>query len=118
MGIFKPPELLLGVQRYDFQVDMWSFGVMLASMAFRKEPFFLGNSISDQLVEISRVLGTDGLYTYCRENPQEVDSDYADTVGQRSAQPLSSLVNPENQHLMSNELLNLLHDLLQWDPKV
>ncbi|XP_015766936.1 PREDICTED: casein kinase II subunit alpha-like, partial [Acropora digitifera] len=33
---FKGPELLVDHQEYDYSLDMWSFGCMLASMIFRK----------------------------------------------------------------------------------
>ena len=39
---FKGPELLVDYQMYDYSLDMWSLGCMLASMIFRKEPFFHG----------------------------------------------------------------------------
>ncbi|KAI4827251.1 hypothetical protein KUCAC02_030661 [Chaenocephalus aceratus] len=37
---------------------------MLASMIFRKEPFFHGHDNYDQLVRIGKVLGTEDLYYY------------------------------------------------------
>jgi hypothetical protein len=37
---------------------------MLASMIFRKEPFFHGHDNYDQLVRIAKVLGTEELYEY------------------------------------------------------
>ena len=36
-------------------LDMWSLGCMLASMIFRKEPFFHGHDNYDQLVRIAKV---------------------------------------------------------------
>lgn len=57
---FKGPELLVDYQLYDYSLDMWSLGCMLASMIFRKEPFFHGHDNYDQLVRIARVLGTEG----------------------------------------------------------
>merc|ERR1712193_573505 len=61
---FKGPELLVDFQEYDYSLDMWSLGAMFASMIFRKEPFFHGNSNSDQLVKIAKVLGTEDLFDY------------------------------------------------------
>jgi casein kinase II subunit alpha len=40
---------------------------MLAGMVFRKDPFFNGQDNYDQLVVISRVLGTDALYAYLKK---------------------------------------------------
>lgn len=54
---FKGPELLVDYGYYDYSLDMWSFGCVLASMIFRKDPFFHGNDNHDQLVRIVKVLG-------------------------------------------------------------
>ncbi len=61
---YKGPELLVDDQLYDYSLDMWSLGCMLAAIIFRKEPFFFGHDNYDQLVKIARVLGTDDLYAY------------------------------------------------------
>merc|ERR1712066_284786 len=34
---FKGPELLVGYQYYDYSLDMWSLGCMLASMIFQQD---------------------------------------------------------------------------------
>lgn len=39
---FKAPELLLGNKQYDYQIDIWSVGCMMAGMMFMREPFFKG----------------------------------------------------------------------------
>ena len=54
---FKGPELLVDFQEYDYSLDMWSLGCMLAGMLFRKEPFFHGHDNFDQLVKIAKVNG-------------------------------------------------------------
>eukprot|EP00954_Amorphochlora_amoebiformis_P024762 1368625-Amorphochlora_amoeboformis.AAC.1 len=61
---FKGPELLVGYRNYDYSLDIWSFGCMLAGMVFIRHPFFHGKNNEDQLVKITRVLGTAGLYAY------------------------------------------------------
>ena len=53
---YRPPEIILLENSYDTAVDMWSLGCMLASMIFRKEPFFHGHDNYDQLVRIAKVL--------------------------------------------------------------
>ena len=47
-------------QDYDYSLDMWSLGCMLAGMIFRKEPFFYGHDNYDQLVKICKVCGECG----------------------------------------------------------
>jgi casein kinase II subunit alpha len=39
---FKAPELLVGNGNYDYQLDIWSLGCMMAGMMFVREPFFKG----------------------------------------------------------------------------
>ena len=44
---FKGPELLLGNNYYDYSLDIWSTGCMLAGMIFNTEPFFRGADNDD-----------------------------------------------------------------------
>lgn len=47
---FSPSLCVLSsLQMYDYSLDMWSLGCMLASMIFRKEPFFHGQDNYDQV---------------------------------------------------------------------
>lgn len=39
---YKSPELLVGNEYYNFSMDIWSVGCMLAAMIFKKEYFFIG----------------------------------------------------------------------------
>lgn len=78
---FKGPELLVDYQMYDYSLDMWSLGCMLASMIFRKEPFFHGHDNYDQLVRIAKVLGTEELFEYLDKYHIELDSRFNDILG-------------------------------------
>ena len=42
-------------QMYDYSLDMWSLGCMLASMIFQKEPFFHGQDNYDQVLQSPHV---------------------------------------------------------------
>ncbi|CAG2114559.1 unnamed protein product [Medioppia subpectinata] len=64
---YKPPELLLGFSKYDYSLDMWSFGCVAAGLLFKREPFFNGLDNSDQLKKIVCVLGTDCLKEYVQK---------------------------------------------------
>lgn len=70
---FKGPELLVDYQMYDYSLDLWSLGCMLASMIFKREPFFHGCDNYDQLVRIAKVLGTEELYEYLEKYHIELD---------------------------------------------
>uniref|UniRef100_A0A670J1Y2 non-specific serine/threonine protein kinase n=1 Tax=Podarcis muralis TaxID=64176 RepID=A0A670J1Y2_PODMU len=99
---FKGPELLVDYQMYDYSLDMWSLGCMLASMIFRKEPFFHGHDNYDQLVRIAK-------YNI------ELDPRFNDILGRHSRKRWERFVHSENQHLVSTEALDFLDKLLRYD---
>jgi casein kinase II subunit alpha len=93
---FKGPELLVDFQEYDYSLDLWSYGCMFASMVrsslltlfiftslqiFRKEPFFHGHDNYDQLLKITKVLGTDEFFTYVDKYQIVLDPQYDDILG-------------------------------------
>lgn len=110
---FKGPELLVDYQMYDYSLDMWSFGCMLASIIFRKEPFFHGHDNYDQLVRITKVLGTDELYQYLDKYDIKLESRFNDILGRHSRKRWERFVHSENQHLVSPEALDCLDKLLR-----
>uniref|UniRef100_A0A671Q3Z7 non-specific serine/threonine protein kinase n=2 Tax=Sinocyclocheilus anshuiensis TaxID=1608454 RepID=A0A671Q3Z7_9TELE len=112
---FKGPELLIDYQMYDYSLDMWSLGCMLASMIFRKEPFFHGHDNYDQLVRIAKVLGTEDLYDCIDKYNIELEPRFNDILGRHSRKRWERFVHSENQHLVSAEALDFLDKLLRYD---
>lgn len=112
---FKGPELLLDHQEYDYSLDMWSMGCMVASMFFRKEPFFHGHDNHDQLVKIAKVLGTEELHAYVKTYHMTLDSRYGDLLGRHQKKPWRKFICSEAQHLISEEGLDFLSKLLVYD---
>lgn len=115
---FKGPELLVDYQEYDYSLDMWSLGAMFASMIFRREPFFHGNSNSDQLVKIAKVLGTEDLFDYLDKYDIELDAQYDDILSRYPKKPWHSFVNADNQRFVSNDAIDFLDKLLRYDHQV
>jgi casein kinase II subunit alpha len=91
---------------------------MFASMIFRKEPFFHGNSNSDQLVKIAKVLGTEDLFDYLDKYDIELDAQYDDILGRFPKKSWHAFVNTENQRFVSNDALDFLDKLLRYDHQV
>jgi casein kinase II subunit alpha len=112
---YKGPELLVDLQLYDYSLDMWSLGCMLAGMVFRKEPFFHGHDNYDQLVKIARVLGTDGLFAYLDKYTLELDPHFDDVLGRHSRKAWVKFVTTENHHLANQEAIDLIDRLLVYD---
>ncbi|PTB37074.1 uncharacterized protein TrAFT101_010807 [Trichoderma asperellum] len=115
LGFNRAPELLLNHERYDCGVDMWSLGVLLASMIFRKEPFFHGASNSLQLQRIARVLGTKGLLNVVEKYDIDTTPDGFDDIPHFEKTPLQNLFNEDNEKYASIEAIDLLDKLLRWD---
>ncbi|SCU81475.1 LANO_0B03224g1_1 [Lachancea nothofagi CBS 11611] len=112
---FKGPELLVDYRMYDYSLDLWSFGTMLASMIFQKEPFFHGTSNTDQLVKIVRVLGSDDFEAYLQKYQITLPSEFHD-IDQYIRRPWHRFVNDSNKHLSGNdEIIDLIDNLLRYD---
>jgi casein kinase II subunit alpha len=114
----RAPELILNCKGHDYSLDLWSVGAMFASMIFRKEPFFHGNSNSDQLVKIAKVLGTEDLFDYLDKYEIELDAQYDDILGRFPKKNWHSFVNSENQRFVTNEAIDFLDKLLRYDHNV
>lgn len=54
---YRAPELIFGATEYTTQIDVWSTGCVIAELVLG-QPIFPGESASDQLVEIIKILGT------------------------------------------------------------
>ena len=95
---FKGPELLVDYQYYDYSLDMWSLGCMLASMIFRKEPFFHGHDNYDQVCSF--------IYSF----KEEYFSLFVNSLF--ALLKYSVLMNYMN--IWKNIKLNLIHDLMKF----
>ncbi|KAL6872458.1 casein kinase II, alpha subunit [Trichoderma longibrachiatum] len=116
-GWAKAPELLLDYEEYDCSLDMWNVGVILASIIFRKEPFFHGVSSFHLLQTIARVLGTKGLLNYVEKYDIETTPEDVDAIPYFEKRNWQSFFNEENEQFSCNEVVDLVDRLLQWDHK-
>lgn len=112
---FKGPELLVDLQDYDYSLDLWSLGCMLAGIIFRREPFFYGRDNYDQLVKIAKVLGTDELHAYLAKYKLELDPQLDALVGKHTRKPWSKFITSDNKHLVTQEAVDFVEKLLQYD---
>jgi len=114
---FKGPELLVNFQMYDYALDIWSLGCMLAGMMFRKEPFFYGRDNNDQLVKVVRILGSDEFIRYLKKYNIQLtpvlESQLLHTHWKRK--PWETFIKPENQRYITREGLDFLETMLKFD---
>jgi len=114
---FKGPELLVDFRLYDYSLDMWSLGCMFAAIIFQKEPFFKGQDNNDQLVKITRVLGTEELDKYLTKYGIRLNPVFDGLLGRFARRPWSSFVNNKNARYITPEAIDLLDNLLKFDHK-
>ena len=60
------------------------------------------------------MLGTDELYDYLDKYDLELDSQFEGILGQYARKPWSRFITPDNQHLISEEALDLVSKLLRY----
>jgi nemo like kinase len=104
---YRPPELLTGVTRYSYSVDMWSCGCIFAELLSRRILFQASTPIQ-QLERILEFLGTPNEADMHRV-PVEVRR-YLQTLPKVNTCAADSITNCE-------EAKSLLMSLLRWDPE-
>eukprot|EP01105_Mastigella_eilhardi_P000014 TRINITY_DN1001_c0_g2_i1.p2 TRINITY_DN1001_c0_g2~~TRINITY_DN1001_c0_g2_i1.p2 ORF type:complete len:356 (-),score=111.60 TRINITY_DN1001_c0_g2_i1:50-1117(-) len=112
---YKGPELLVDLLHYDYSLDMWGVGCMIACMIFKKEPFFHGHDNEDQLVKIAKVLGTDDLDPYLDKYDLKLQPHLASLVGRHKRKPWGTFVNADTLHLCPPEALDFVDRLFKYD---
>ena len=115
---FKAPELLIGDESYDFAVDMWAFGALLAGVVFKSQPFFAGKDSLDMFSKIAKVTGSEPLFSWIEGSSAKVDDLEAlkSVVGKHPTKDLSKLVSFKNEALATEEAIDLISKLLVVDP--
>lgn len=83
---YKSPELLLGYELYDYALDLWGVGCILAGLLLRREPFFRGKDNLDQLGTIVAVLGTADLHLYMKKYKIPMTPEIRDIISKYTLQ--------------------------------
>lgn len=111
---YKGPELLVGYVYYDYSLDIWSFGCILAEFLFKKRPFFHGMKNSEQIQEIAKVLGTKDLRSYVEK--YELPAQSLDHIAgmREDRMSLSDFVD-ESEHQLLEDGIGLLEKIFVYD---
>uniref|UniRef100_A0AAR2KS76 non-specific serine/threonine protein kinase n=1 Tax=Pygocentrus nattereri TaxID=42514 RepID=A0AAR2KS76_PYGNA len=106
---YRAPEVLLRSTIYSSPIDQWAVGCIMAEL-YTLRPLFPGSSEVDTIFKICQVLGTP------KKNDWPEGYQLATTMSFRWPQcvptSLRSLIPSA-----STEAIQLMRDLLQWDPK-
>jgi len=107
---YRAPELLLGMKQYSTHIDVWSIGCIFGELLLM-EPLFPGKSETDELNKIFKLLGTPSEKSWngfnALPNAKVKFVDY----------PVSHLRDKFPERMLSQTGLELLKNLLTYDPK-
>ena len=112
---YKCPELLVDYHYYDYGVDIWAAGCILAGLVFDCEPFFYGADVPDQVHAVASVVGSQTLLDWAKLYKIKLTAAMRRAIGKHPAVPLQSFVTPRNAALCPPEALDLLSRMLCVD---
>ncbi|KAM9839250.1 serine/threonine-protein kinase MAK [Aulostomus maculatus] len=106
---YRAPEVLLRSSTYSSPIDLWAVGCIMAEL-YTLRPLFPGNSEVDEIFKICQVLGT------VKKVDWPEGYQLATAMNFRFPQCVPTHLKTLIPNA-SNEAINLMKDLLQWDPK-
>ena len=94
---------------------MWSVGCIFAEMLYKKHLVFRGDEDFDILVEIAKVLGTDGLDEYLEKYQIKPIYSGKNKMKNYKRRGFDDLLTKKNKKLVTEEALDLLFKMLRYD---
>mmetsp|Transcript_43614 Transcript_43614/g.68289 ORF Transcript_43614/g.68289 Transcript_43614/m.68289 type:complete len:355 (-) Transcript_43614:168-1232(-) len=104
---YRAPELLLGAIDYTSSIDVWSAGCIMGELLIGF-PFFRGESGTDQLVEIIKVLGTP-----TKAQVRAMNNEYFEfQFPKLASHPWENVFHGKNLNVEAVDLMELMLDYL------
>ena len=115
---YKAPELLLDFKKYDYAIDIWSAGCVLASLLFQKDFFFKGSDLNNQIIKIAEVFGYKEFEKFYNtyQNDIRVNKKIMEHIKNFEKKEWKSFINEDNKYLINDEVIDLLDKMLKFDP--
>lgn len=104
---YMAPETLFDYNYYDLKVDIWSFGVTLAGLLFKREFLFPGASKNSQLNHYTKAFGTEGLIKLVEDYNIPHDRNIT-AFKDRPKRSWTTFVNFHNRQFTSKEAFDVL----------
>ena len=115
---YKAPELLLDYKKYDYAIDIWSAGCVLASLLFQKDFFFKGSDLNNQIIKVAEVFGYKEFEKFYNkyQNDIRINKKVMEQIKNFEKKDWKSFVNENNKYLVNDEVIDLLDKMLKFDP--
>lgn len=107
---YRAPELIFGATEYTTAIDIWSTGCVIAEIVIG-QPIFPGESASDQLVEIIKILGTPTKQQILEMNPEYNEFKFPII----KAYPWTKFFKNKN---INEDFIDLINKLLSYEPNL
>jgi casein kinase II subunit alpha len=116
---YKAPELLIDTERkhYTPAIDMWGVGCIMGTLLFHSMPFFRAKENDELLIKIVNVLGTEDFHEWLNNSNFKISDEVIEKMGNKRKIAWTSLINDSNSSVVTLEALNLLDNLLCYNPK-
>lgn len=114
--LYKSPELLVGLQSYDYSIDIWAFGVTAATLLISLgDPFFQSQNDEDQLFQIVSLLGSDIFNAFSLKFNLRIPSSIFKNLQNLPKKPLKNFRNDQNFERLSDAAIDLISKSLVMD---
>ena len=111
---YKAPELLLNQTKYNYSIDVWSFGCIMGSLLFDRIPFFKGKDFNDQLKQIIQFVGYNDFNQYVTKYNITINQSFHN-ISDTNPLDLNNYVTENNYKYITPESIDLLKKLSTFD---
>jgi len=105
---YRAPELIFGATEYTNAIDVWSIGCCIVEIVIQ-QPIFPGDSATDQLVQIIKILGTPTKQQILEMNPQYKEFKFPNV----KQYPWAKIFKGKN---VDDDYIDLISKLLIYEP--
>jgi casein kinase II subunit alpha len=110
---YKGPELLLNFAQYTPSLDIWCLGCTLASLLFKRVPFFKGVDTSEQISRLADIFGAKEIVDYAEKYRLELPKEIAAKIAGKRRKSWHKFVPDDG--VATDLALNLLDRMLTID---
>jgi casein kinase II subunit alpha len=114
---YKPPEILLDYEYYDYSLDMWAVGVMLLDLLTQKLHVFDGGDNDHQLDSIVEIIGGQQILDWAAKYRVRIAKSQMDRLAGVPPVPFTSLIPGGRRQFRDRDAIDLVQRLLTVDHK-